>query len=93
MCYRPLFVPNHSAYIDVNTSVYGYSVPCGHCLACQQAKRDEWQTRTSFEISSLYKRGGVAVFLTFTYNDVNLPHYTLKLERPFVLYILRVLRL
>lgn len=82
MCYRPLFVKNHSAYIDVNTSVYGYSVPCGHCLACQQAKRDEWQTRISFEISSLYKRGGVAVFLTFTYNDANLPHYTLKLKRP-----------
>ena len=81
MCYRPLFVKNRSSYIDVNTSVYGYSVPCGHCLACQQTKRDEWQTRISFEISSLYKRG-VAVFLTFTYNDANLPHYTLKLERP-----------
>lgn len=35
----------------------------------------DWQTRLAFELDSLYKRGGVAIFLTFTFNNDNLPYF------------------
>jgi hypothetical protein len=53
-------------------------VPCGKCLECRSAKVSEWQTRICFELDALYKRGGVAVFLTLTYNSLHLPHVTLS---------------
>lgn len=73
MCLSPIHIPNKSSYIVDGISYSGYDVPCGHCLECQQQKRNEWQTRIAFELSSLYARGGRAVFLTFTYNDAHLP--------------------
>lgn len=73
MCLSPIHIPNKSSYIVDGISYSGYDVPCGHCLECQQQKRNEWQTRIAFELSSLYARRGCAVFLTFTYNEAHLP--------------------
>ena len=77
MCLSPIHIPNKSSYIVDGISYSGYDVPCGHCLECQQQKRNEWQTRISFELASLYARHGRAVFLTFTYSDKCLPTCTL----------------
>lgn len=73
MCLSPIHISNKSAYKVDGISYTGYDVPCGHCLQCRQQKRNEWQTRIAFELSSLYARGGRAVFLTFTYNVQHLP--------------------
>ena len=73
MCLSPIHIPNKSSFIVDGISYTGYDVPCGHCLECRQQKRNEWQTRIAFELSSLYSRGGRAVFLTFTYSDLHLP--------------------
>ena len=78
MCYQPLYITNKSSYINVEHSVYGYDVPCGHCLDCIQMNRDEWQLRVSFELKDLYANGGCAVFLTFTYDNAHLPHYLVR---------------
>lgn len=75
MCYRPLHINNNTSYFVDGLSVSGYDVPCGKCLDCLNAKKQDWQTRIAFELSNLYKRGGRAVFLTFTYNDSCLPVY------------------
>lgn len=75
MCYRPLHINNNTSYFVDGLSVSGYDVPCGKCLDCLNNKKQEWQTRIAFELSSLYRRGGRAVFLTFTYNDACLPIY------------------
>ena len=75
MCYRPLHINNNTSYFVDGLSVSGYDVPCGKCLDCLNSKKQEWQTRIAFELSALYKRGGRAVFLTFTYNDSCLPVY------------------
>lgn len=79
MCYKPLYISNKSAYINVEHSFYGYDVPCGHCLDCIQMNRDEWQLRVSFELKDLYANGGCAVFLTFTYDNAYLPHYRVRI--------------
>lgn len=78
MCYSPITINNKSSYIVDRVSFYSYTVPCGKCLECRSAKISEWQTRISFELDALYKRGGTAVFLTLTYNSVHLPHVTLS---------------
>jgi hypothetical protein len=50
-----------------------YDVPCGNCLECRSLSQNSWVTRLGFDLKDLYERGGVAVFLTFTYNDYCLP--------------------
>lgn len=78
MCLSPLHIRNKSVYQFYGLSYTGYDVPCGHCLECNQIRKNDWQTRIAFELSSLYKRHGRAVFLTFTYNNSCLPHFTLN---------------
>lgn len=75
MCMSPLTIRNNSTYKDSETSPYMYTVPCGKCAECRSFSQNEWFTRLSFELDSLYKRGGISVFLTFTYNDDFLPVY------------------
>ena len=48
-------------------------VPCGSCLECRSLSQNSWVTRLGFDLKDLYDRGGVAVFLTFTYNNECLP--------------------
>ena len=50
-----------------------YDVPCGKCLECRSLSQNSWVTRLGFDLKDLYGRGGVAVFLTFTYNNDCLP--------------------
>lgn len=50
-----------------------YDVPCGNCLECRSLSQNSWVTRLGFDLKDLYDNGGVAVFLTFTYNDGCLP--------------------
>lgn len=49
-------------------------VPCGQCLECRSLSQNSWVTRLGFDLRDLYSRGGVAVFLTFTYNNECLPY-------------------
>lgn len=49
-------------------------VPCGDCLECRNSSQDSWVLRLSSDLQALYKRNGFAVFLTFTYSDLCLPH-------------------
>lgn len=75
MCYSPLIIKNNSTYKSSDYSQSFVRVPCGNCDECNDGRMLEWQTRICFEVDSLYKRGGVAIFLTFTYNNECLPSY------------------
>ena len=75
MCTSPIVINNPSVYTNRYFSNQKISVPCGHCLECESSKQGDWRTRLNYEIDSLYKRGGIAIFLTFTYNNDNLPHF------------------
>lgn len=79
MCTSPLLVNNPSVYRHPLYTTDKVSVPCGECDECRNTYMSSWQTRLSFELSDLYKRGGVAIFLTFTFNDENLPHFDLPI--------------
>lgn len=76
MCLSPLHIDNKSAYRSPLYQSLAYDVPCCKCEECRLAMRSEWLTRLAFEVDALYKSGGVAVFLTFTYDDLHLPIFT-----------------
>lgn len=85
MCTSPLLVNNPSVYRHPLYTTTKVSVSCGKCQECRSAYMSDWQTRLAFELDSLYKRGGVAIFLTFTFNDDNLPHFDVPIyARSFV---------
>ncbi len=73
MCTNPLIVKNKSPYKVYDISPKKYQVPCGKCLECRSLVQSDWCIRLSYEINMFYRNGGVGVFLTFTYNDDNLP--------------------
>ena len=73
MCTSPISIKNNSVYKVGFNQPTRYEVPCGHCLECRSLAMVEWQSRLSYEIKDLYDRKGVAVFLTFTYNNEHLP--------------------
>lgn len=75
MCVNPLHIRQNASYKDGILHPYWNEVPCGECAECRNSVRNEWLTRISFELQSLYRRGGVCVLLTFTYNDLHLPVY------------------
>ena len=64
-CTKPIRLNhlNHVEYPD------GLLVPCGKCLACRIARRQEWSMRCLHELSSFDD----AVFVTLTYDDDHLP--------------------
>lgn len=73
MCTNPLIVRNKSPYKVYDISPKKYQVPCGKCLECRSMSQSDWCTRLSYDINMFYRNGGIGVFLTFTYNDDNLP--------------------
>lgn len=73
MCTNPLIVRNKSPYKVYDVSPQKYQVPCGKCLECRSLVQSDWCTRLSYEINMFYRNGGIGVFLTFTYNDDDLP--------------------
>lgn len=67
MCTSTLHI-NPKNYLGMSLDV-----PCGSCLECRSLSQSSWVTRLGFDLKDLYDRGGVAVFLTFTYNNECLP--------------------
>lgn len=53
---------------------FNFDVPCNDCLECRNASQDSWVFRLGSDLKELYSNKGFAVFLTFTYNNSNLPH-------------------
>ena len=66
-CTKPIRLShlNHIEYPD------GLLVPCGKCLACRIARRQEWSMRCLHELSQFDK----AVFVTLTYDNEHLPPF------------------
>lgn len=81
MCTSPLTISNKSPYQVYDLSPKKYQVPCGKCLECRSLVQSDWCTRLAYEINMFYRNGGIGVFLTFTYNDDNLPIFE-PLQQP-----------
>lgn len=83
MCYKKIRIRNNR-FSDVNSvdadgvlyrspsTQFLHEVPCGHCEACLQSKRDSYLLRSLVEYSRCSER---ALFCTLTYEDKYLPLY------------------
>lgn len=76
MCFRPIKILNPSRSYRSDVPKYLY-VPCGHCQDCQRVKHNEWFFRALMEWNYYRSIGGTVYFITLTYNDDDLPYYTL----------------
>lgn len=54
---------------------YFINVPCGKCIECSDAKRNDLFVRASFEYHNLIRHNGVAYFVTLTYHNKCLPRF------------------
>lgn len=63
-------IEEKNRHLELSGSVYRYQpIPCGHCWACKLNYSAEWATRIMYEC----KNSDHNYFITFTYDDVNLP--------------------
>ena len=93
MCTQPITINNPSVYHNRFFSAEKLQVPCGHCDECNLSQQGDWRTRLNFEVENLYSRGGIGVFLTFTYDEKNLPHFSYppipeRMPKDLVYYLL-----
>lgn len=73
MCTRPFRLKTRKLDFCPECDPLYYTVPCGHCKECVSRKRSSWAVRAYYEFQRV-KKDGVCLFVTFTYNDDNLPY-------------------
>lgn len=54
---------------------YFINVPCGKCIECSDAKRNDLFVRASYEYLTLIRSNGIAYFVTLTYNNKCIPRF------------------
>ena len=54
---------------------YFINVPCGKCIECSDAKRNDLFVRASYEYHNLLRHNGDAYFVTLTYNNKCIPRF------------------
>lgn len=62
-------------------SVYSSVVPCGQCEQCRMSARNDMYLRTVQEYNECVSKGGKVAFLTFTYDEDNVPTVRYSLDR------------
>ena len=67
-CYKPITIQIRQTGKSFESPL---EVPCGKCLGCRIAKRQEWSLRMLHELN--YHKE--SVFLTLTYNDYYVPSH------------------
>ena len=75
MCYRPIHIYNPVRTFNYDQPVR-IAVPCGNCADCQRIKQNEWFFRSFIEFQHYRKIGGACYFITLTYDNEHLPHFT-----------------
>lgn len=65
----------------------GILIPCGKCLNCRIAKREEWAMRCLHELDTY---NGKALFVTLTYKEEKLPENKSLKKRHLVLFFKRL---
>lgn len=77
MCLAPIQVPNPRRFYRKGLDQLYITVPCGKCRECVQSKQNDWFVRLYYEWQ-LYQKIGKVFFITFTYNDIDLPEIDLN---------------
>lgn len=74
MCLSPITIKNRARYVNATNLAASYTVPCGTCAECQEAKRKEYIFRSYQQFKDTFTRGGFSYFDTLTFSEEHLPH-------------------
>lgn len=69
-CLHPIQIRNPKKDFIFGYHQFWLTVPCGKCYACQSNKRSFWTCRLFFEAATAIS----SLFVTLTYDDVNIPY-------------------
>lgn len=72
-CSNPVNIINKTLFYRPGKDKMFLTVPCNHCESCRRNKIDEWAVRIYYETKRVSNLGGCSLFLTFTYNNDNVP--------------------
>lgn len=78
-CYHPILRRNPDPYKIAGFYIY---TPCGKCAACLSNRREQWSYRLKNELET----SKYGLFMTYTYEDENLPVLTIKENQPYVTF-------
>lgn len=62
-------------------SAYSSVVPCGQCEQCRMSARNDMYLRTVQEYNDCISKGGKVAFVTFTYDEDNIPVVRYSLDK------------
>lgn len=62
-------------------SAYSSVVPCGQCEQCRMSARNDMYLRTVEEYNDCVSKGGKVAFVTFTYDEDNVPVVRYSLDK------------
>lgn len=84
MCVTPLHITTayRSRYFYPDApSAYSSVVPCGQCEQCRMSARNDMYLRTVQEYNECVSKGGKVAFVTFTYDEDNIPVVRYSLDK------------
>lgn len=78
MCLTPIRIPTNKVLFDPSYDRLYNIVPCGKCSQCLEDKRFSYEVRCYYEYIKCKERNGVSLYVTFTYNEDNVPYITVN---------------
>lgn len=82
-----------SRYFNPDKTIMTHAdVPCGHCIQCTTTAKNDLFLRIRAEYLDCIRSGGAALFLTFTYDEQNVPYKSFTLSEDGFISLSRVPR-
>lgn len=75
MCLTPIRIPTNKSQFNPSYDRMYNVVPCGKCSECLQQKRFSYELRAYHEYIHCKQKGGVTLYVTFTFNEQNVPFF------------------
>lgn len=80
MCNTPVLIKNKKFLFDTRYDRMYNICPCGKCSACLEQKRLSYNIRAYYEYQECKAHGGFTLYVTFTYNENNVPTFEVNGE-------------
>ena len=82
MCYRPVKIKNPRKFFRPYIDKEYIYVRCNHCEECRQEAINDWYVRLAYEADYYKSIGGTVYFVTFTFNDIQVPRFDFSKFQP-----------
>lgn len=73
MCHKPIHLKTNVKNFHPSYDKLFHTVSCGKCSACRAKMETSWNIRAYYEWKNAKLQGGLGLFFTLTYDNINLP--------------------